>query len=567
MTSTNESLQESNETLIRSLQEPTIGDGLSAVARTARSNLGAFNAAVLRDERSGQRIQNAPVHRQWHQVVPYEPLLILVTSVESGKSQQVTVGYALWRLGRNPRMRIAVAGETAQKATKFTATIRNYIAHSSDLHAVFPWLHPGQPWKANQFKVSTASPLAKDYSIEAIGPGTDFLGSRYDLILVDDLFNFENTRTEYMRDKYLQWVGSTLYGRLQEGGQIIICTNAWHRYDAPHVLANDWGWRMLVCPMDRPLPTGEMPWGDHWSEERLTQWRATNPEYDRVIKCIPRRPGDRKFPDALIDKALQRGHGRHLQTRLEQWHPDDRIITAVDVGIGKKRRNHRSAVGTIKVHGGTQDREILRIDSGKWSGPDILRMAYWHWHRFGSWAAFVETNQAQEFLVQFAPFVLPDVQVETEEEGESVPDPERRRMRVRRYVTTGKSKWDPVWGLESLIVEMHNDKWIIPSGNDPAPRKGLEPEVRRLVEQMEDYSPEEHTGDLLMTVWLAREGARKAGFAYRVGNPVHDHPDNEEEARRREEQRRQEVDRALANPDELHRRIAWEGLGDMFRTV
>ena len=67
-----------------------------------------FNRYVLRDDETGAAIENAPAHDEWHQLFSRYRKVALWSHVESGKSSSVTVGRALFELGRNPDLRIAI---------------------------------------------------------------------------------------------------------------------------------------------------------------------------------------------------------------------------------------------------------------------------------------------------------------------------------------------------------------------------------------------------------------------------------------------------------------------------
>jgi len=103
----------------------------------------------------------------------------------------------------------------------------------------------------------------------------------------------------------------------------------------------------------------------------------------------------------------------------------------------------------------------------------------------------VENNAAQDFLLQWI-----------RDKDKTVP--------IRAH-TTGKNKADPRHGVESLFIEFEQGAWILPCGVDgKVPRAVLE-----FLQAMRQYEPGEHTGDILMAAWLAREQARKSGALIR----------------------------------------------------
>lgn len=95
----------------------------------------------------------------------------------------------------------------------------------------------------------------------------------------------------------------------------------------------------------------------------------------------------------------------------------------------------------------------------------------------------VENNAAQEYILQFTKQVS------------AVPI-------VPHH--TGSNKVDPIFGVQSIAVEMSNGKWIIPSQGG-----SCAPEISAWVQEMLYYDPSKHTGDRLMSSWFARELSRK----------------------------------------------------------
>jgi len=105
---------------------------------------------------------------------------------------------------------------------------------------------------------------------------------------------------------------------------------------------------------------------------------------------------------------------------------------------------------------------------------------------------FVESNGAQDFLIQLLNL-------------------SGSKFRVTPF-NTGRNKYDPMYGVESLAGEMaaaNGDRfglWYFPSIDGTL--ENADDEIRELVAEMLAYTPGDHTGDLLMSLWIAREGAR-----------------------------------------------------------
>ena len=70
------------------------------------------------------------------------------------------------------------------------------------------------------------------------------------------------------------------------------------------------------------------------------------------------------------------------------------------------------------------------------------------------------------------------------------------------------NKYDPMFGVEAIAAEMAMGRWWLPTWDGT--REGCEEEIDELIEEMLAYQPNNHTGDLLMSLWIARDGARQS---------------------------------------------------------
>lgn len=481
----------------------------AARAAVARESAPAFCEFVLRDETTGAPIRCAPLHLEFHRVAEASTRSIIWAPIESGKSQQITVGRVLWMLGRDPSLRVAVVSSAkGGGGLKFTGAIRRYIDQSAELRAVFPDLARGTPWTDSGFRVAGAPFHAKDYSVEAVGEGGAVLGSRYDLIVIDDLLDFENTYTEHRADKVRSWLDAQVFGRLTPRGRIIMLSNVWTEYDAAHVFARRPEWasvRLSILDSE-----GRSRWAERWPMSRIAAWPDV--EKPRQLFCVTRSGDERVFQESWIRAALMRGMGRRLRYSTTPDVPvGGRFETGVDLAVKGKKKSDRTAFVTVLGHpDGT--RELAWVEAGKghstregelgWSGPDIVERVVHHRRRYVG-TVRVEDNAAQEFIVQFA-------QARPEFGGLT-----KLQMPVKPF-TTGMNKHHPEYGIAGLAAEMAEGRWVIPCDEGPDGLPVVDPRVEALINQMRAYDPRDHTGDELMALWFAREGLRQGTFKHQA---------------------------------------------------
>ena len=465
-----------------------------AAIAMARVDSAAFAEYVLRDEETGDRISLAPMHEDWHDIIAAHNRVIIWSHVEAGKSSQISTALPLMFLGQNPNLRIAVLSATQQTARDISKNVARYLDHSVELRAVFPDLKPDKAagWNQTQIYVKRDSKVrAKDPSIRTAGVDTNVLGSRIDVLIIDDAITHDNAGTPEKREAMYRRIKANFFGRLTRNAKVIWVGNAMHPDDAMHRISKEPGWVSFKFPVIGH--DGQPSWPQRWSMERIAQKRAEFGPYEsqRQLDCVARDEIDARFKREWIQKALNRGNGRVPARSLDYVPAGYRVYTGVDLSTGEtKRKGDLTALVTIVVHP-DDSREVIDVEAGKWAGPEIIDHII-DVHRRYHGVVYVESNAAQKYILQFA------------RGADAVP--------VRSFVT-GKNKANPAFGIESIATELDNNKWIIPNSHG-----ACTPEIAALVQELIQYNPANHTGDRLMAMWIAREASRiqkpRVGYRY-----------------------------------------------------
>jgi hypothetical protein len=451
--------------------------------KLARTSPNHFCEYVMRDEETGKPIKQAPIHETWQQLCDEQDFLLIWAHIESGKTQQMAVARTLWDLGNDPALRFLIISNTHGQAVKLGRLIRQYVEQSKELHEVFPHLKPGSPWGDAAFSVERST-FAKDPSVQLTGIHGSVLGSRVDRILLDDVLDYENCKTQLARDDVINWYKSTPAGRLVEGGKTRCIGTAFHPQDLLHHFAKTPGWVAYKYPVINPT-TQEPRWKERWSKERILAKRLAlgSVEFTRQMLCEARDDATAKFKREWIEKCLRIGEGKRINSvGLKVIPRGYSVYTGVDLAVQKHDSADLTVLFTIAVDPmGT--RHVLSCESGRWSGPEIVEQIVSAHHRYQS-IVIVENNAAQDFILQFT----------------------RHRSAVPlKAFTTGRQKAHPEFGIEGIATEMENGKWSIPNIDGVC-----NPEIQKWIDEMLYYDPAGHTGDRLMASWFAREGIVKA---------------------------------------------------------
>jgi len=403
-------------------------------------------------------------------------------------------GRLLFEIQKNPDIRAVICGNTAEQGYKTLGACERYIEKDPDLKLVNPNLHPSDPWSRSQFSVKR-NMMGRDSTLTAIGVHGNILGARIDFLVLDDILDYENTRTAAAREDLWNWYHSTLVGRLTENAKVVIIGNAWHPEDLLHRLAKSGAWEAYKFPVISDA--GVLLWPEQWSLERVQKKKQEliNPsEFARQMLCKARDDADAKFREEWINLCLARGTDLDFCFDLKTLFPEGRLppgfrtITGVDLAVARHSSADKTVIFTALIHP-DNSRQPLWIDSGRWTGQDIIVRMRDHRKRYKS-VAVVENNAAQDFIVQFASKDIPIIPF-----------------------TTGTQKAHPEFGIEGIAAEMARGEWIIPNKGG---RK--HPEITAWIQEMLYYDAANHTGDRLMASWFMREGAMRRKKKIEAGN-------------------------------------------------
>jgi hypothetical protein len=475
------------------------------LAQICRTDVNEFCRFVGRDSETSRKIKQGRLHEEFQYFAGLCPRLILMSHPESGKTTQLGVLRTLWRLGDNPNLRVVVLSKIDKNATKVTRQIKEYIEKSEDLVEVFPDLIPSTPWTDSFFTVRRQV-YSKDPTVQALGIDGSPAGSRIDILIIDDVLDLENTISPTERKRVLRRIRGAFLDRLSSDGTVIFLTNAWHPEDAAHIFEkeSDRGesdWMVVRFPV--VAEDEVLSWPDKWPVERIEKARALlGPlEFARAFLCKARDEGESPFDkDAVefaVEKPKQEGINLVYSLQSNDLPPGAGIYTGVDLAVTKKKSSHFTSLSTVLLWPEDMSRQLLWIESGRWSSREIRDRIIDHHLRYGS-TFIVENNAAQRWIIDII-------------YNQSDLPPEKRVLPSIVPFTTGKNKAHPQFGVEGLATEIASEHWMFPtSGPDEITK-----EVIELIGEMLYYTRGTHTGDRLMSLWFAREGCRRGVFAGR----------------------------------------------------
>ena len=137
-----------------------------------------------------------------------------------GKTTVRGVIRSIAKLIRNPNIQLGICSDTGFQSSHFAGEIKAHLDQNQLLRAMYPHLAPGTPWTGSEFNIAGATEIRKGSSVMAVSYGGAMTGFEFNDILVDDVVDFENSRTKYQREKLKDWLGMTLIPMLKKGGNL-----------------------------------------------------------------------------------------------------------------------------------------------------------------------------------------------------------------------------------------------------------------------------------------------------------------------------------------------------------
>jgi len=461
-----------------------------------RKDVNAFAEYAWLDD-TGQPIRQARHHRIFQDLARQHLLLVMWFPVEHGKSTQARI-LATWLLGNYPDRQYAFVKSKAKQAQKDVKAIGRVIVSNPRIRDVFPDLRPARgelrtgvdTWGAEGIRVHGCPHGLPDPSLAAYGLDGQILGARLHGVILDNILDKSNTQSPAQRLKVLETIDEEIMSRVLPGGFCIIIDTAWHIDDALHEIAKRPSWHSVKFDGEVGFRKGQTLWPERFPKSRLAaiRERSSIVAYNRMYRNMPLSETTAYFRE----DAWLRARGK-----CEWW---DRwpagvgaqvdLVTGVDLATRAKETADETALVTAVRVG--HRRQLRSIVAGRMEGPAVLRAmvdCYRAFHapvqKAGGSARFVvEDNAAQIYIVQMLrdPVIARGLGLSTDEAG---------RIQVIGRTTTAKVR-DAELGIQALATDIEMDRWDIPA----------HPETTNLREEMRTWTPDSHTGDRLMAMWI-----------------------------------------------------------------
>src|SRR3990167_212914 len=139
------------------------------------------------------------------------------------KSSTVTIGYTLWKMVNNPNVRVLIVNATYEMVKKFVGQLQDHLRKNQNLIDIYGDLaKDAELWSADTIKLKTdKSYETKEPTVFGYGMQGNLVSTHFDVIILDDLVNWDNISTSEQVHKVISFYKSTL-DLLDPNGELIV---------------------------------------------------------------------------------------------------------------------------------------------------------------------------------------------------------------------------------------------------------------------------------------------------------------------------------------------------------
>ena len=159
-----------------------------------------------------------------------------------GKTRIGNIGYSAWKAVNNPNIRILIVSDTDTHAVRFLNTTKAVLESHPKIRQYYGDLK-GDKWTDHEIVLKTRTDKTlTEATISAMGMYSGAVTTgHYEVIIADDLINFENSRTEGQRERAKDWFRTTLMPTLIPGGEIHCLGTRYHHNDLWQMVMDELG--------------------------------------------------------------------------------------------------------------------------------------------------------------------------------------------------------------------------------------------------------------------------------------------------------------------------------------
>ncbi|NNL48982.1 MAG: hypothetical protein HKO76_11535 [Acidimicrobiia bacterium] len=196
-------------------------------------------------------------HKEWIRAILRTMVLggrqLILSPPRHGKSE-LLVHFCVWLICRKPNIRIMWIGGNSDIAGDMVSAVKTELEENTDLRLAVlapgmdfqpPW-RKSKAWGSSKFVVNTRTRNLKAPTMVAIGRAGKILSRDVDLIVCDDLEDYDSTANDTTRGQTRHWFFNTVESRKEEHTAWVTIGSRQHPDDLYEYLLEDDVWDTIV---------------------------------------------------------------------------------------------------------------------------------------------------------------------------------------------------------------------------------------------------------------------------------------------------------------------------------
>jgi len=291
-------------------------------------------------------------HQEWLNAFENNKFNVLLAPRGHGKTLMVG-SYIIWRIARDRKVRVLIVTINQDKANDMMTFIQSNLANNQKLIDIFGEFKGYHEWSRSQIRVKQigdADIMGRDATLKVLGVSSAIVGSHFDLVVLDDITDDDNSRTEGRRRDLEKWYDSELVGTFMSHTKVINIGTRWHEDDIHNYLMNKPGYQTLryqalINPVEveqgkpaKVLWPEHLPWDEVMIRNMNDELEPQNriPEDTITLKFIREHQGELAFwmqyQNTIIPSSIAKFKPEWIDTAINKWR---KLGGSVPLGLKK----------------------------------------------------------------------------------------------------------------------------------------------------------------------------------------------------------------------------------------
>lgn len=345
-----------------------------------------------------KNFKTKPFHKEWMSFQCNNKYSLFLGPRTSGKSEILDMAYCVWRIVKNPDIKIIIVSKSASAAQEILGKIADMLKNNEIIKELWgEFYNKDCQWNKSAITVAKRTRVIKDPTVLVTGVGGQLASYHADVIIVDDVVDDKNSVTQTSRETMKQWFGSTCANATEVDHEIHIIGTRYHPEDFYDFIIKNQTYKTFIqdCYVDDDSVKS------FWPERFTINW--LNKKRLSV--------GDRNFNLQFRNKAnLVTGgifKAEWIDSNRYSVHSDDfkrgvlpnlMIYQSIDIAIGTKQSSDYFVVLTVGYQQSSADFWILDMDRGRYTPTEHMGVVKKNYQIWKPIKIIIEANNYQEAL-------------------------------------------------------------------------------------------------------------------------------------------------------------------------